>query len=176
VFGENVNGCTASSLVPVNPQTAPSISITAGTGTVCAGETVYLKASGATSYTWSNLQTGSQASFTPMSTSMYFVIGSNGCTNIAIYTQSVDLCLDVKSQSELYGVSVYPNPGNGSYVIAGGAEIQSVTIVDVTGRVVLVTEGKTKETQVDIREHPPGIYIADIECAQGHVLKKLIKE
>jgi hypothetical protein len=83
VIGIAANGCqdTAQVTVAVNP--LPTVS--AGSNqTVCAGESVTLNGSGATTYAWdNNVQDG--VAFTPITTQNYTVTGTdiNGCSSSA---------------------------------------------------------------------------------------------
>ncbi len=66
---------------PVNTNTATTLSIgvTAGTDiTICLGQRVVLRASGASSYLWSTGATGASISITPTVTTSYFVTGTVG--------------------------------------------------------------------------------------------------
>jgi hypothetical protein len=61
---------------------SPTVSLSAGSTTVCNGETVNLTASGADSYSWSTGATGASMSDMPNSTTTYIVVGTNtvsGC-------------------------------------------------------------------------------------------------
>lgn len=57
----------------------PSVSITAPSPAICEGESIQLTASGASSYTWDNgLGSGAVKTVSPMTTTTYEVVGSNG--------------------------------------------------------------------------------------------------
>ncbi|MES2389952.1 MAG: Ser-Thr-rich GPI-anchored membrane family protein, partial [Bacteroidota bacterium] len=80
-------GCIAKSTVTISVNTKPTISISPGTASICAGGSVTLKASGATSYTWSpsaglNTNTGLTVVASPAVTTTYTVTGTqNGCSS-----------------------------------------------------------------------------------------------
>lgn len=89
------------------------------------------------------------------------------------YTLSDD---DIESNVvETVSVQVYPNPVNDILTIETDAASFSVTLYDMTGRVVMVV---VNETQLDVSGLNAGIYIADIRDANGVSLYsgKLIKE
>ncbi|MDQ3047147.1 MAG: GEVED domain-containing protein [Bacteroidota bacterium] len=75
--------------VTVNP--LPTVTATASSNTVCAGDMVTLMGGGATSYTWDNGVTDNVA-FAAMSTTTYMVTGTdgNGCMNTASTTVTVN--------------------------------------------------------------------------------------
>ncbi|MBL7882997.1 MAG: PKD domain-containing protein, partial [Bacteroidia bacterium] len=85
-------GCsnTAVAIVTV----AASLVITVNSPTICAGDTAFLSASGANTYTWSTgaNSTGiSSATATPLTTTTYTVIGlSGGCTGIGTSVVTVN--------------------------------------------------------------------------------------
>jgi hypothetical protein len=91
VQGTNtVNGCTSTDQVIVTLNALPTVS--AGTNqTVCAGTSVTLTGSGASSYAWNNGVSNGVA-FSPTNTQTYTVTGTdaNGCSNTAQVTVTVN--------------------------------------------------------------------------------------
>jgi len=85
VTGTGSNGCqnTASAAFTVNP--LPTISISASSTSICAGDSVTLTASGGTSYLWGGGQTANPLTVTPGATTTFSVTGTdaNGCQNTA---------------------------------------------------------------------------------------------
>ena len=90
VTGTSAAGCATTAVRSVSVQ--PSISVNvAGTNTLCAGGTVTLTASGATSYNWSNSATTTTIAVTPPSTGAYSVTGTTGvCTATAAMNVTVN--------------------------------------------------------------------------------------
>ncbi len=89
-------GCTAVDSVTVIVDTLPLVNVTPANSNICAGATVGLNASGATTYTWLpatglSSTTGSSVNATPSSTTTYTVIGatSQGCIDSAHATINV---------------------------------------------------------------------------------------
>jgi hypothetical protein len=84
VSGTDANGCTNTSTVAVTVNALPTVSATASNNTICAGSSVTLTGSGATTYNWmpGNLS-GSPVSDTPSASTTYTVTGTdgNGCSN-----------------------------------------------------------------------------------------------
>ena len=90
VTGTAVNGCTNTDLVTVTVNALPTIN--AGVNqTVCAGTSVTLNASGASTYAWNNGVING-VSFIPTATTTYTVTGTavNGCTNTALVTVNLN--------------------------------------------------------------------------------------
>jgi len=70
---------TLTTVNAVSVNTAPTVSVTAGTQQICEGSTTQITASGANSYTWDNgLGAGSVQTVSPTQTTTYTVTGSNG--------------------------------------------------------------------------------------------------
>jgi gliding motility-associated-like protein len=91
VFSTNACGTgTETIFVTVNP--SPIVQISASNSSICAGQSVVLTASGATSYLWSNgLGENAQVTTSPASTSIFTVQGtSNGCTSNQTVTITVN--------------------------------------------------------------------------------------
>lgn len=81
VSSTNSIGCTATRVVSVTVNgSAPLLTITPSTNSVCIGKTVTLTASGAASYTWGGGITNG-GTVMPSATTIYSVTGSNACGN-----------------------------------------------------------------------------------------------
>jgi len=88
--GINNMGCTLTAVLPVtvNAQ-APMLTVSSSTNNICPTNTVVLTASGAVTYTWSGGAVNG-ATFSPLATAVYTVLGANGCgTSTAFTTVSV---------------------------------------------------------------------------------------
>jgi hypothetical protein len=95
--GTNNFGCTGMAVHCVSVMTVPVL-IGPSSATVCRGTSQTFSASGAATYTWSNLATSSTINVMPQNTTSYSVTGtaSNGCQGMAVVTLSVDsTCSDV---------------------------------------------------------------------------------
>jgi len=82
---------TLTTTVVVNP--LPNVNITNGTNTaICFGDNINLTASGASSYTWSNSQSGTTINVAPTTLTNYTVTGTdvNGCVNTDVIAVSVN--------------------------------------------------------------------------------------
>jgi trimeric autotransporter adhesin len=94
VTGSLPNGCTSSKSVAVVSASFPIITISQSAATVCVSSPVTFTASGAATYTWTGIGTGSLANVTPTANSIYTVNGSSavGCISsntVAISTLSL---------------------------------------------------------------------------------------
>lgn len=97
-----INGaCNDTAMIVINVDTPVSLSVSPANSTICAGSTLSLTATGATSYSWSpatglNVTTGANVNANPNSTQTYTINGANGvCTGIAIAIVNVDPAISV---------------------------------------------------------------------------------
>lgn len=64
----------------------------------------------------------------------------------------------------LSGVELYPNPSNGVFQLTGLGEANyKVSVVDVTGRTVMVQSTSETSFNFDLRDQPSGVYAVCIE-------------
>jgi len=92
ITGTDLSGCSSNTTIAVIVSAAASISVTAPSTVICAGETASLTASGAGTYTW---QPGGIVSPTlnvaPIATQNYTVLSASGtCTASSVITVSVN--------------------------------------------------------------------------------------
>ncbi len=74
-------------------------------------------------------------------------------------------------------IAIYPNPAKESIQISrNGITIESISIIDYSGRVVLHEQGKTMDDKIDISNLKPEIYIVKIKTDSTYKTYKLIKE
>jgi hypothetical protein len=92
VMGTNSQGCTTTATANVVVHTTPpSLSVSSSTNSTCLGKAVSVTASGAFTYTWTNPGVVNGQTFVPSTTTVYTVMGQNGCgTATAAITISVD--------------------------------------------------------------------------------------
>jgi hypothetical protein len=92
VSGTNANNCSSSGVITISVNITPTVSISATSNTICAGQTTTLSAIGATSFTWSDGSNNTTYNTTPISSSIYSVTGvdANNCSNTASISISVN--------------------------------------------------------------------------------------
>ncbi|MDO8899362.1 MAG: hypothetical protein Q7V19_17045, partial [Bacteroidales bacterium] len=88
VNGAGPTFCLASESVTITVRPIPDVSIGASSLLVCSGTQVTLTATGATTYLWSDGQTGSQIVVSPLQTTLFEVEGTSlyGCISIDTLT------------------------------------------------------------------------------------------
>jgi gliding motility-associated-like protein len=139
VTGTSTAGCTGSAIASVNVGSAPNLSISATNNTICAGSSVTLTGSGATSYTWNPGGSPFQGIVvTPSITTVYTLIGSNGtCTSSLTYTVFVlngsPLAVNASSNTTCSGFTVALSAsGANSYTWMPGPVIGNPIVVTPT--------------------------------------------
>ena len=113
VTGTSASGCVNTAQVSITVNTAPSIAAGGG-GTICAGSSIGLTASGGSVYTWNNgAGSGANVTVSPTTSTIYTVTGTslNGCT-------ATDQVLVTVNTAPTLSTS-----GNTSYCIGGSANL-----------------------------------------------------
>jgi hypothetical protein len=185
VTGTSTSGCvssnTAVSSVTVNA--LPNVTAVSSSSLLCVGETASLTSNGAVSYSWNTSATNTVIAISPTVTTTYSVtgIGSNGCSNSAIVTQSVSKCTGLEStiNDKQLGINVYPNPTNGTLNIDSeilNGESTTITLTNTLGQIVLNETISTQHASFNISNFMPGFYILKYENKGAVKTMRLIKE
>jgi hypothetical protein len=90
VTGTDANGCTNTSTSSITVNPLPNVGASSTATSICAGASVTLNGTGATTYTWSH-SVVDNTPFNPTSTTTYTVVGTdaNGCTDSGVITVNV---------------------------------------------------------------------------------------
>jgi hypothetical protein len=169
--------CSNTALFNVTVNPLPNITATSNSSLMCIGQSANLTANGGTSYTWTPGGANMSITITPTITTTYSVIGisSNGCSNQAVITQSVDNCTGIAfhNQSESK-ISVYPNPSTGIFTIELSGE-SNITILDVLGKIIFAEKLQYGKHKIDLGEFAEGLYTLKVESNNEIKAIKLIK-
>ncbi|MFO0355914.1 MAG: SBBP repeat-containing protein [Sphingobacteriaceae bacterium] len=103
---------------------------------------------------------------------------TNGCVNSATTNIQVFSCMSVNENSnDPITILVYPNPTKGNCIIETlSDETKTISITDVSGKVVLSERSTFKKIQIDLSAFAKGLYIVKIQTVNGSKEIKLIKE
>jgi hypothetical protein len=123
VTGTDVNGCINTATISLTVNDVPTVTATANSGTICAGSSETLTASGATTYSWSSGGNASVEIVSPTSTSTYTVTGTdvNGCMNTATVSVNVNALPSVTASAASGTICV----GSSETLTASGATTYS---------------------------------------------------
>ena len=197
------NGCTSPITyynVQVNPLPAIAPHITTLSGTYCVGSS-YNFAATPVGGTWStnNAIASISSSNTSAATAKINSAGSfgiiyktaadvNGCKATTTFIRSTSNCtssnvvLDTlqhtaeSARVQSASVSVYPNPARGVVTLNSPSvdANSSLSIADITGKIVKTQAITDKQTKVNVSNLTSGIYFISIQSAEGKTTKKLI--
>ena len=186
VVGTGANSCTnmATQQVVVHPlpQLVPLSSV--GSATICIGEPLALSVSGASTYTWTSPSVytiGQLISVAPIVTTTYTVTGTdlNGCVSQTTIAQAVSACVGLNDEAfgNLNGLSIYPNPNNGVFIVelSNGAN-KVFELMDMTGRMILSSSTSNSTTEFSINDLANGIYYLRVQSNNTTQIVKVVKQ
>lgn len=149
-------------------------------GTICAGQSATLLASGAVSYIWtpaaglSSITTAATTA-TPTDTVTYSVIGTdqNGCNNTATFTVNVNNCASVEEMNSFF--TVYPNPATDQLFVSshGDASVQHVHAIAANGQRTTLSYATSG---INISELAQGTYTLEIQHTAGISYVRFVKQ
>ncbi|TND08827.1 MAG: hypothetical protein FD123_1681 [Bacteroidetes bacterium] len=154
VTGTDSNGCMNTATVSVNVNALPNVNAVASSGTVCAGSTDTLNASGALTYSWSSGGSNATETVSPAVTTTYTVTGTdaNNCMNSDTVTVTVNALpgAALGNDVEQCGGSVLLDAGSGaaSYLWNDSSTGQTLTATS-TGNYSVTTTGSNGCTNSD---------------------------
>jgi hypothetical protein len=154
--------CNATATIQVNVNPNPTVMATSNRTLICRDEKTTLTANGASTYSWSTGAPGPTLSVLPQGITIhtYSVTGTdaNGCTDQTTIQVRVMLCNGISEIKNLNGISVYPNPSNGTFSILTdtGADLE---LYSSTGQLLreIAVEGQN-HTGVAVSGLSEGIY------------------
>lgn len=178
VTGANASACTNTAVITVTVNALPVIGASSTHSMICTGSSSTLTATGASSYTWNTGGTTAGITVSPTVTTSYTVTGmnANGCTAMAMVTQSVSLCTGIEhlSSSSSVNAKAYPNPNQGIFSVEV-PEISEVSVSNALGEVLLIHTMEAGKHELDLRDQADGIYIVKIVSGHRQEVLKLIK-
>jgi len=125
-----------------------------------------------------NATNNNSVSFQPVSTKLI----SFNETVLPLYlpsdTFSVAIATGIQNNHAIDNIKLYPNPANSTLNINAGTNmIQSVTVIDATGREVYHLESLKAQTQsISVSSFSPGIYIIKIGTENGSKAIEFMKQ
>jgi hypothetical protein len=142
VAGSNGSGCTGTAVKCISVTTSPNSLTVTGPGTVCAGSSATLSATGANTYSWyigsTLVYTGSTIAFTPSTTTCFTVMGLNSCGN---YINGY-ACVGVSSALSISGNTAICS-GQSTTLTASGATSYTWQPGNLTGSSIVVSPTAT---------------------------------
>ena len=155
----------------------PTPTVNAGVDqSVCVGQNVTLSASGATTYTWNNGVTNN-VPFTPSpGVTIYTVTGtSTGCVNTDQVAVTGTDCAGIEENANTATISIFPNPMNDHFTVAGATQISSIKVIDLSGRTMMTFE-PTTSNNYSISGLTAGTYFVVITDGKSEFSKRIVKQ
>ena len=176
VMGIDIHQCLLSNVVAVAVNQKPNVAASPNKPTICKGEAVSLNATGATTYTWNNGDTGAQVTYTlPIDIDYYYSVtgtDNNNCVNTASVTVKVSRCTGLdKGAGLLMPSKVFPNPNTGKCTVELSADPGkcNLDIYNSIGQLVRSYEVQGKSVEVNLESEAAGIYFVFISNKQTTV-------
>jgi lysyl endopeptidase len=102
-----------------------------------------------------------------------------GNTNVLTLDGTYGSCGQVSlTVNENVGVNIYPNPTNGLFTVSLGsmaADVESVQVYDVTGRVLFTTTDISTEIILNLMDEVPGVYYVRINTPSLVITRKIVR-
>jgi hypothetical protein len=185
VTGTDANGCQDTDVITVTVNDLPVVTLALPFELFCQtdGNSV-LSGETPVGGTWSGNGVAGNA-FDPataglgIQTVLYSYTDANGCTASASDEVTVDDCSGVEDMTAMAGISLYPNPNNGQFVIELSAEPTvplTVTITNELGQLVQSFTLVTTIEQVDLSSVENGVYLVRITGGTNELIYRVIKQ
>ena len=180
----NINGCTGSDTALVTINSIPAVTASASSVVVCVDDATVSLTGTPSGVVWSGPGvTGSTLSPTSagvgLHTAIYSYTDGNGCEGITSVNVQVNACVGLAENILANGVSVYPNPNNGSFTLGVNANVAELTIkiTDMQGRVVYASVDKNVNAgfvkQISLDTQSSGMYLMHIIANGEQQTKKI---
>ncbi len=186
VTGEDL-GCTntTTAQVIVNPTPTSTIAVTDAVSPGCNNGSATVTVSGGTggyTYSWTapassatNIATNLNGTSGNGTSYTVIVTDANGCSTSQTFT--VGCVTSIASISANGGIAVYPNPNNGTFVIStNNTSMKMIRVMDVTGRVMALTQSNEKDVEMNITNYSRGMYVIEVESEKGIDRINVVKE
>ncbi|MGV8827116.1 MAG: thiol protease/hemagglutinin PrtT [Breznakibacter sp.] len=79
-------------------------------------------------------------------------------------------------ESSVGGLRLYPNPANNFMVVASAETIHSITIYDISGRMLDRLDVNASEVTIQLGDYKPGIYLMGIKTSNGVSVRWFLKK
>ena len=180
------NGCDSTITTSLTINILPSVGLVLNADTVCISNGVFALTGGSPNggtYSGAGVSAGNfdpGAAGAGFHNIIYTYTDGNNCSNSDTGQIVVDLCIGIQTHSENQPISIFPNPSKGIFtlVVTGEAKQSQIEIYNVLGEKVeqIVIPGGGGNQEIDLSDHPDGIYFLQIKTEQGEEVgnKKLI--
>lgn len=189
IIGTDLFSCSITKTVEILVNPNPTLTTTASKTIICKGESSILTASGANSYSWTNVSTGSVVTtatlvFTPLASSNQTLLitglDNNNCSTTNSITIKVNACLGVsENQNRENILTIFPNPNNGNFIVqlSNWTKTVHIEIYNSIGQLVTRLKLDSESTSVNLESLDNGIYFVNVmEGTHTKQVSKIIKQ
>lgn len=78
------------------------------------------------------------------------------------------------SQLQILGAKIYPNPSAGRFVIETNEPLDALSVYDLTGRLIEKVEPNQARWELNLEQHPKGVYVVALQQAEVLVYQRLV--
>jgi len=175
--------CSLASLVTVTVSPVPTVTLSSSKPTSCRGEAITISGNSAGNYVWNNNSAITPSiTVSPLVNTVYnvTVTNSDGCSGTALLSQNVVLCTAINEAETLTaGFRIFPNPNNGQFTVQNN-ETDSEKVVEIyntLGSLVKQLRLSETEIEIDMNNHPNGLYIIKITAYKKMIqVSRIIKQ
>lgn len=185
----NSDGCSANDAVIVTIHTLPAVGLIPFSGPVCNDLTSFTLTNGTPP---GGVYSGTAVTgniFNPQAAGVgvhpitYTITDANGCSNSSTQNITVNNCIGIVENTNVYTVTVYPNPTQGVFTLAidnSSIDELIVSIADMQGKEVFTSRdkniGNEFKKQIDLSDVAKGIYFIKVNTGSSIKFQKLIIE
>ncbi|MGF7138115.1 phospholipase D-like domain-containing protein [Roseimarinus sediminis] len=91
----------------------------------------------------------------------------------AVYANSIPTAVNELLSAQF---TIYPNPVNKELSISGESQLRSLSIFDLSGRLLLIRKLEATSESVDLSSLSKGIYMLKVDSEEGSFIKRLVKQ
>lgn len=170
--------CAADTLVQcIIIPPSPSISVS-GNYTICPGVSASITATGANSYSWTNVSGSSSIVVNPSVPTTYTVTGTytnTGCRSTKTVAVVPATCLSIKdgNNDQSFG-KIYPNPFKNSFIVETKTP-GTIYIYNQLGVLLTTIQTENGRQTIDAAGYARGVYALHFKTGEQHFYTKIIK-
>ncbi len=168
----DANGCSATTTVEITEPEA--IEITAeitDSNSILGNGTISLTVTGGTgnyTYDWSNGDATANLSDLEIGEYSVTVTDEAGCSITESFTIG-----GVTANAEAVEFNIFPNPVFNQVEVVHGEKVHQITVIDATGQIIFQQKTKGKQTQLDLKALPAGMYFIRLDNGK---MNRIIKQ
>jgi Secretion system C-terminal sorting domain len=183
VTGTSIDGCENATIVSVNVNPLPTVTLGITTSTVCTTDApLVLAGTGSPAGGTYSGPGVSGTTFSPAvsgvgsQTITYVYTDVNGCSNNASDIVMVSACVGIEENAGLIS-TIYPNPFNEQVLIqTASTETVRIEVYSTIGQMVLNQQFNGGLIAIETANWPAGIYLVTVYTNEGKQTAKVVKE